>query len=1350
MVSPPRRYKRERRANRWQRGPGGQKVELPEKSAKMYRETPFFWQRRETVVAELLPSLKTCRHESTRKKNSAVSSHRSFSQNFSQVRKSQSQTSQTTLNQSKRALEAEIKSQLATIHPNPGPRDKTEAGKERRRERRKEKRKEKREEKEKNKDKSLKIATWNVQRMSLGTRNKRKAKAVTSYAIKKDWDAVLLSEVRSERRGTVWLGEDENLTAITFTNKAAILMRGRVLKSWCEGGQLVKCEERSIAVRAGELVLISTYQPVFKGNNELELEAAKDEVKRLATWAARNDILVIGGDWNAHIGGGEERQKVCGRFGLRETNGQGEVLLEWLEENGLTNVNSFFNHQRRGTWFHMHLRQWYELDGFVMRNNQRHKFAKKVMTICESSLSDHKPKLLILETNQKMKKMKRVKKVPRIKFEVLKEDQEKKLQFRQKVNEILQERDEDPDANNEEIELENSTNWNELADIVNKAAVEVCGVVEKKVEDPWLIDKDEEISTMRNRITTAINKRNDLEERRNDANRTDEERAETIVELDETKNELKVARRILQRETRRWEREWWEALIDECESASETGNTRKMYDLLKKLEHRGKTTAPTGTTLTKEDFKEQFKKVSEERFENNPEDIDKVLEEVEDIRDTEKAREWKGILETTPSKQEIVAQMKLMKDSAPGEDGVRLLYLLEAGEDVINRLVKIIQFMFNNSSDKWEESLKVGLVIPLFKKKGNINVPGNYRGVVLLAMGSRVLARVIAERLRLWAENIHLLDEEQAGFRKGRSTADVTQIMVRIEEDVYDLKRRLEAKGETMNDDDKPTARLLDLRKAYPRVNQYAMWQILEKYGMGEKCLRVIKDLHSTTTYKVKSREGQSEPWTNNRGFREGCPSSPVLFNIFHQVVMRLATKKRKRNAEEMGVEMGLTYKWIPGSSFPNERRWETSKNSEAKRVKIDKGLFADDTTKIGKKKELEEGLRITKEVMNSLEERNNDEKEEVIYFGEEEGGKVRVLGCYLGAKEDGNQRIKRAGMAWAKVKPRLKGSKMSKHIQARVVEACVESTLLFDCQTRTWQQREIKKLQSSMDRKYRYIWSNKTKPPLMQMQEESKNMQDVRNALGVKSVRWKIEKRVLERLGHIMRMDDDRQVKAVTLGWLEDLEPHKKMPGKKRKTVLYYKRLVKEAGLDHSKIGKLTSNRKQWKQTVNKRMAHLLEWEKKGGKTTLNTRGNRNQTPDQDPNSLRCDWEGCNMVCKSKAGLTIHRKRMHEESKSKVMFKCELCQEVFKQEANLLNHKKVCTGLQASKEGYKKCDKCLGEFKKSGFNKHYKKCNVGEPSERPEVVATQYTGERGDCDICGRSITLSNMSRHKKQIHNA
>ena len=38
------------------------------------------------------------------------------------------------------------------------------------------------------------------------------------------------------------------------------------------------------------------------------------------------EVLVVGGDFNAHIGGGEARNGVCGCFGLRESNEQGEEL----------------------------------------------------------------------------------------------------------------------------------------------------------------------------------------------------------------------------------------------------------------------------------------------------------------------------------------------------------------------------------------------------------------------------------------------------------------------------------------------------------------------------------------------------------------------------------------------------------------------------------------------------------------------------------------------------------------------------------------------------------------------------------------------------------------------------------------------------------------------------------------------------------------------------------------------------------------------------------------------------------------------------------------------------------------
>ena len=137
---------------------------------------------------------------------------------------------------------------------------------------------------------------------------------------------------------------------------------------------------------------------------------------------------------------------------------------------------------------------------------------------------------------------------------------------------------------------------------------------------------------------------------------------------------------------------------------------------------------------------------------------------------------------------------------------------------------------------------------------------------------------------------------------------------------------------------------------------------------------------------------------------------------------------------------------------------------------------------------------------------------------------------------------------------------------------------------------RELKKMQSFVDKIYRYIWSQKSKPPLIQMEEERKDVQDVRNDLNIKSLRWKVEKRVMERIGHVCRMEDDRMVKAATFGWMEELENIPKVPGRKRKTVLYWKKLVKEAGMDTTKMAELTSDRKEWKEKDNETSTELVE----------------------------------------------------------------------------------------------------------------------------------------------------------------
>ena len=96
----------------------------------------------------------------------------------------------------------------------------------------------------------------------------------------------------------------------------------------------------------------------------------------------------------------------------------------------------------------------------------------------------------------------------------------------------------------------------------------------------------------------------------------------------------------------------------------------------------------------------------------------------------------------------------------------------------------------------------------------------------------------------------------------------------------------------------------------------------------------------------------------------------------------------------------GVVFRWVPGSSFPSPQGWEDD-NSDAIDVVVEKSLFADDTTVVGYVDELEEGVQVVKEVMGWFEERNNDNKEERLVFGEEESGEIRMLGSWMGWAED-------------------------------------------------------------------------------------------------------------------------------------------------------------------------------------------------------------------------------------------------------------------------------------------------------------------------------------------------------------
>ena len=337
----------------------------------------------------------------------------------------------------------------------------------------------------------------------------------------------------------------------------------------------------------------------------------------------------------------------------------------------------------------------------------------------------------------------------------------------------------------------------------------------------------------------------------------------------------------------------------------------------------------------------------------------------------------------------------------------------------------------------------------------------------------------------------------------------------------------------------------------------------------------------------------------------------------------------------------------------------------------------------------------------------------------------------------------------------------MSKRCQARVVEACVESSLLYDCQARVWYKREIDRMQKWMDKCYRYVWSDRNGQPLRQMQARGVNMWDVRSILRVKSLRWKIEKRVLERIGHVVRMGNERLTKVAVFGWYEGLEGTEKMAGKKRKTVLYWKRILRESGTDWTDVERICSDREGWKKRVKERMDHLDIWERQKGHGYMwginEDTAERNTSRELD---LVCRYEGCGKVCKSKGGLTLHQKRMHRAAPERKRFECRGCGVILETEGAQKNHERSCEGGRME-GGMRECGICGRWMQAGNYARHVRGCrgrgrgrDRGEEEEGGEERDGEGQAGRGGavrrcrvgpCQLCGRVVTLANMAKHHR-----
>lgn len=230
---------------------------------------------------------------------------------------------------------------------------------------------------------------------------------------------------------------------------------------------------------------------------------------------------------------------------------------------------------------------------------------------------------------------------------------------------------------------------------------------------------------------------------------------------------------------------------------------------------------------------------------------------------------------------------------------------------------------------EWKESL----IIPIHKK-GSKAQCGNYRGISLLSIPSKVLSRIIYNRLYPLIDNV--LRDTQCGFRYGRSTTDM----------VFTARQLIE---KALEQNTSLCAAFIDITKAFDSVDRGMLLKILEKVECPPNILSILKSLHDGTTASVRIENTKTPPFQINTGVKQGCVLAPLLFILYMQAVME--------NVYEKNIG-GITIRFREDFNLFNRRNLKAT--TKTKEIEIIDLMFADDCALIARTpRQLQELLNI-------------------------------------------------------------------------------------------------------------------------------------------------------------------------------------------------------------------------------------------------------------------------------------------------------------------------------------------------------------------------------------------------------
>ena len=891
------------------------------------------------------------------------------------------------------------------------------------------------------------------------------------------------------------------------------------------------------------LSIISAYAPTLKQSDETKACFYGSLGDAINAVPSSHKLLVMG-DFNARVGTDHlDWVNIIGKQGVGNENSNGTLLLSLCAQNELCITNTFFQQSTRHktTWMHPGTKQWHMID-YVITRQRDIKDVFHTRAMCGScTWSDHRlvrSKIALKPKNSQRRtrlKPQRRPDLSKLKSALVRETLATKLQEGYAAADLPGPTPQD--------------SWDIFKDVTQKITEEVLGFPERKHRD-WFDENDPLIQPLLEQLNALHIKA--IEDSNNNVKA----------------NHYRACKQLVQKSLRNIKDAWWQARAVELQDAADRRDFKTFYQGLKTVHGPIHLASPSirskdGVLLTKpsevlDRWAGHFHTVL-----NQQSNFDmSVLEDIPQ-RDTDIS------LDAVPTLKEVLLSIKqLTSGKSPGEDGIPPDIYKHGGIAIAEQVLKVFKQIWQDGGVI--QAFKDATIVHLYKNKGDRHCCDNHRGISLLCIAGKILARLILNRLDKHIHKLGVIPESQCGFCAGRGTTDM----------VFAL-RQLQEKCVFQNQD--LYLLFIDLTKAFDTIHREGLWCILEKAGCPSHFVGIIRSFHDGMKASVKEGNEKSPSFGVTSGTKQGCVLAPTLFSIFFSMMLHVAFKDSTD-----GVD--IKSRFDVGIGHINTKHFNAVTKVTVSTIRD--LLFADDCALAACSVEAIQRLC---DCFSTAARRFgltiSIKKTEVLYQPARgnvyvppnisiEGKQLNAVENfkYLGSTISNDAtidaeitaRIAKATVAYGRLTKRLWTNRNIRLVtKVAVYKAAVVTSLLYGCETWTLRKAHITRLekfhQSSLRKIARIKWFHKV--PNYEVLSRC-NICSLQSMIDSAHLRW---------TGHVTRMQNYRIPKALMYGHIQSGTSSR---GRHTTYLNSVKNTLRGCSINPAHLEKLAAKRETWRTT--------------------------------------------------------------------------------------------------------------------------------------------------------------------------